>query len=226
MTMTTHAPDSMQRATARSFGQNVLRAMQVAALDDDGEPRKMTQQELADRAGVGRSTIAKYSAVNGTAPGAARGEETSVNPDLATICQLAGALNVSPAFLLMTPQDWSHLAQAVMYFAKAIQDERFVAVLKATFEDNNASVRSNAATGLALARKFDVYRDQAPPAEMPAHYARDILARSRRIRGGILATSALPPSGELKKAELVPLLSLCAIMGAHLQDHEEQERPR
>lgn len=216
MTTTTYAADKLHRSTAQSFSQNVLRAMHVAAMDDDGEPKKMTQQELADRAQVGRSTIAKYSAPNG--------EAASVNPDLDTICRLAGALNVSPAFLLMTPADWSHLAQAVMYFSSAVRDEKFVAAIASMFKDGaGANARSNAATGLGLAKKFGLYNEQALPPEMPAHYAREIGASNQRIRNGILAMSALPPSGELKRADLVPLLSLCAIMGAHLRDHDEQE---
>jgi hypothetical protein len=123
----------------------------------------------------------------------------------------------------MTRADWISLAQAVVFFSGAVKDEKFVEMLKTFITDGAVNARTNAATGLNLAKKFDVYSDQLPPPDIPAHYARAITDRNQRIRSGILAMSALPPSGGPDKAYLVPLLPLCAIMGARLQDHDEQE---
>lgn len=205
---------AMLRATSLSFGESVLRAMLVSSTDENGEPKKMTQQELAKKSRVGRSTIAKYSAL--------RSDENLVaNPDLATICQLATALNVSPAFLLMTPADWSHLAQAAMYFSDAMTDEKFVALASSMAQSSVANARTTALSGLDLAVKFKLYKDQAQAPEMAHSFAALIAAKNQRTRSGILAMSALPPLGELKKSHVAPLLSLCAIMGAHLQHHDE-----
>lgn len=205
---------AMLRATSLSFGESVLRAMLVSSTDENGEPKKMTQQELAKKSGVGRSTIAKYSAL--------RSDVSLVaNPDLATICQLAAALNVSPAFLLMTPADWSHLAQAAMYFSDAMNDEKFIAMSSSMAQSSVANTRTTALGGLDLAVKFKLYKDHAPDPEMAPIFTARITAKNQRTRSGILAMSALPPLGELKKGHVAPLLSLCAIMGAHLQHHDE-----
>lgn len=75
-----------------------------------------------------------------------------------------------------------------------------------------------------LAIKFKLYKDQAPDPEMTPNFAARIAAKNKRTRSGILAMSALPPLGELKKAHAAPLLSMCAIMGAHLEHHEGQEQ--
>lgn len=200
---------ALLRATSLSFGESVLRAMLVSSEDDGGEPKKMTQQELAQRSQVGRSTIAKYSALRND-------EKMVANPDLETICRLASALHVTPAFLLMTPSDWSHLAQAAMYFSEAMSDEKFVDTANEMERSNVANTRSVALTGLDLAIKFNVYEKRAPDPEMSPTFSERISARNKRIRRGILAMSALPPLGELKKAHIAPLLSMCAILGAHL----------
>lgn len=176
--------------------------------------KKSTQHELAEKSGVGRSTIAKYSTM-------ANDDAAPANPDLATICQLAAALNVSPAFLLMTPADWSHLAQAAMYFSEAMNDDKFVAVAQEMAQAGSANARAGATAGLALATKFKLYNQVAPPPEMAASFVKQIAIRNKRIRSGILATSALPPLAELNKGQIAPLLSLCAIMGAQLNHHDD-----
>ena len=217
MDITENTNQDMLRATSLSFGESILRAMQVSSTDENGEPKKMTQQELANKSGIGRSTIAKYNALSND-------ESMVANPDLATICQLAAALNVSPAFLLMTPTDWSHLAQAAMYFSDAMMDDKFVAMANSMAQSSVANTRTTALVGLNLAVKFKLYKDQVPDPEIASSFATRIAAKNRHTRSGILAMSALPPLGELKKGHIAPLLSLCAIMGAHLQHHDHQDQ--
>lgn len=201
------------KQTSKSFGESVLRAMLVSSEGDDGKPRKITQQELAELSGVGRSTIAKYSTMTDD-------EKIVVNPDLETICRLADSLNVSPAFLLMRPEDWSHLAQAAMYLSAAVQDEKFTKMSSEIAESSISNAISTSLLGLKLASKFKLYEDQLTNEDIKNKYSDQISIRKKRIRHGILATSSLPPMGKLKKNQITPLLTLCAIIGAHLNSFE------
>jgi transcriptional regulator with XRE-family HTH domain len=201
------------RQTSKSFGESVLRAMLVSAENIEGNPKKMTQQQLAEKSGVGRSTIAKYSTSRDD-------ENVVVNPDLETICRLADALNVSPAFLLMRPDDWSRLAQAAMFFSSAINDPKFAAFAN---DISSSSVSNTVATsmiGLQLAERFDLFVNDPIPDTLEKQYADQIRKRTAKIRGGILSTSALPPISKLKKSQLATLLSLCAVMGANVNSFE------
>lgn len=198
--------------TRRSFGHSVFRAMLVSGERDDGSPGKLTQEELAKRSGIARSTIAKYLA--------AKDDETiAVNPDLETLCRLAGALRVPPALLLMTPGDWSRLAQAAVFLAEAVRNERVQSVA-AELAKSNGGAMARAQAGLKLAEWFGVYQAKAPGMldgdKSPTRetIAAEVEVLRRQVRQGILATTALPPLRDLTPGHYAPLLSLCATLGA------------
>lgn len=65
------------RDVSRCFVEAVRRSMRVANEDEDGAPDALSQTELADRADMGRSTLAKYLG--------RRSDETPANPDLVTL---------------------------------------------------------------------------------------------------------------------------------------------
>ena len=197
----------LMRQVSNSFVDGFRRAMRVSSEDVEGEVVPLTQQKLAERSGVGRTTIARYVSMESD-------DEETVNPDLKTICRLAVALNVPPAFLLMRPEDWSHLAQAVMYFSSATQDEKFKAIANEITELRSSSPVDAANAGLRLAKTFDVYEEALRPLGLDNKVVEQIESRNRRIRSGILATAALPPLGKLKKGSYPPLLAMCAIVGA------------
>ena len=201
-----------QRNVLTAFGENLFRAMAVAGLDENGETCKLTQEELAERSGVARSTIGKYSALgNG---------EVAANPDLATICRLAGALGVPPALLLMRPDDWSRLGQAAIYLASAINDDKFLELSKTATEPNRGGTRDNAQIGLSIAKSFGLCEEDSLPGLASGRYADEIRSRNRSARAGIAATCALPPFGQIKRSLMAPLLSLCAIIGAQIRASE------
>src|SRR5690606_12147980 len=100
-------------AVSREFVEAVRRSLNVAALDESGEPRDMSQTALATRSGIARSTLARYL-------GAGQ-EDEAVNPTLEVICRLAHTLGVPPAFLLMRPKDWASIARGIEHFLEAVQ---------------------------------------------------------------------------------------------------------
>lgn len=208
MATNTRPSHKLLKHTSKSFGESVLRAMLVSAEGENGEPRKVTQQELAERSGVGRSTIAKYSAMKAD-------ENLVANPDLDTICRLADALNVSPAFLLMSPEDWSHMAQAAMFLSTAVNDGKVNEIAEDIAESGGGNAIAMSLVGLKLATRFGVYNKCRASFDKSGSIGAEIDARNRKIKGAILATSALPPVGQLNKGHVVPLLSMCAIMGAY-----------
>jgi len=76
------------RDVSRCFVEAVRRSMRVAGEDDEGAPDALSQTELAERADMGRSTLAKYLG--------SRSDDAPANPDLDIICRLAHAVGVPP----------------------------------------------------------------------------------------------------------------------------------
>ncbi|WP_081585505.1 helix-turn-helix domain-containing protein [Herbaspirillum rubrisubalbicans] len=205
--------DFLYKQTRKSFGDALLRAMAVADESDIGEPKKITQDDLADQAGVGRSTIAKYLATR-------TDDGVETNPDLKTLCRLAYALNVPPALLLMRPQDWQCLASASAFLSQAIADLEIQAISKDVERDLRNDVVSRSTAGLKLARRlgFSSRRDSTPQENVSlnpiASLDEEVEEMKDRMRLSILTTCALPPLGQMPKEYYAPLLSLCANLGA------------
>lgn len=194
------------RHTLDSFCQSLVNAMRVAQPDTDGEPAKLSQHALAGRAGVARSTIAKYVAYNANGAGA-------INPDLETICRLAHALNVPPAMLLMREGDWRRLAQAAGSLAQALADPKVVQLSQDLRDDPRTTPVAHAKTGLRIGERLGV----CPPvvaSETATALDHERVRMQEEVRKGALVTSALPPGRLLKTNYCAPLLSLCASLGA------------
>lgn len=200
---------SLYKAAQKVVGQNLFNAMQVAG-EREGESAKMTQHELFKRTGVARSTIAKYLAGKDTA--------STANPDLETLCRLAKALNVSPGLLLLTPDDWEQLAQAAQMMLQAADDE---VILEAVEELRNGRGRAieRGACGLKILERADLYAPSSPVAASELVGMRPKLVNEQRAeqsmkRKGIAVASAVAPLGQLKPQYHVPVLWMCAYLGA------------
>lgn len=88
-----------------AFVSNMIRVLRVAGgVSDGGELLNMQKSDLAETSGLSKGTITKLTDTSAY---------QDAKPDLETLCKLAHALNVSPAFLLMTSSDWGLLLQAV-----------------------------------------------------------------------------------------------------------------
>lgn len=101
-----HIPGKLNRTAAQSFTANLDAALKVGGMEnqDNGLPQPLAAAFLQRETGVARTTLRALRAPKS-------GEE--VNPDLRTICRLAEALGIPPAFLLMRPQDWNALGQTL-----------------------------------------------------------------------------------------------------------------
>jgi transcriptional regulator with XRE-family HTH domain len=81
---------------------NISCALNVANGVVSGKARHMTKKDFASESNLATGTI---TSVFSESPAAKI-------PSLETICKVAYTLNISPAFLLMTPRDWGMLLQA------------------------------------------------------------------------------------------------------------------
>jgi transcriptional regulator with XRE-family HTH domain len=219
----TEIPQQLFTSTRRALGNALFRAMQVAGETESEYPVKLSQEALSAKSGVARSTIAKYLEAKSK-------DCTSVNPDLKTLCKLATALNVPPALLLLTPEDWSKLAQAATYLVDAVPDARVQRIsMRLAQERSGAAERGNA--GLELAKLFGVYQsapraNSAPPddstAEMSPRWSRVHEDARRKQRLGILVATSIPPLREFGASQYAPILSLCANLGASTSHHGDE----
>ncbi len=89
----------------RYFSENLSAVLAVGGKQrDDGAPGPITATKLQLETGVARSTLRALKSQH---------DDTSANPDLETLDRIAEALGVPPAFLLMRPQDWQALGDAL-----------------------------------------------------------------------------------------------------------------
>ena len=173
-------------------------------IGDHGERVVVSQEQLAEEAGMARSSLTKI---------LKQGEDA--NPGLKTICQIAEALGVPPAFLLMRDRDWKVLAEAIFAHENVRDDPRFRGFTKKLRESTYHSPSASVVNGRDLARLTNYL--QLLPADADPEIRRNVEEQAYRIG----ATSAAPPLKQLHdlKPEYVPLLlTLCAAMGAHFRD--------
>lgn len=182
--------------TQSGFGANLLRALQVSEFSDQGDPKKMTQEAISQTSGVARSTISKYLA-----------QHKATNPDLETICRLASALNISPAMLLMTDDDWLRLAHATALVEAAKGDDQVRALIEDVTPLLDGKPAKRAAAVMKLTRIIG-YAGEA------TKYLED--ETYKRTLRGILGTAALPMHPHFGAKEYVRLIPLCVVMGARI----------
>lgn len=180
------------RKTQPAFGLNLLKVMQVGRFDENGAPRKVTQAHLSEVSGISRSSIAKFLS-----------QKESSNPDLETICRLASALNVSPAMLLMTSEDWMRLAHAVNTVSQSLADETASQMIHNVRNALGRGQQERARLVLELARLFGYGTVKTAETEGAV-----------RTLLGILGTCALPAHPDFNEGAFMSLLPLCMVMGA------------
>jgi transcriptional regulator with XRE-family HTH domain len=122
--------DQLMRSTRQSLAANLGAALVVAAKNENYEEhgkgstqspfKKLKLTETKARTAISRSTLTKL--VNE--------KVGKANPDLDTLCRLAAMLNVPPAFLLMTKDDWTRLFRAI----EGLQEATAGGYLKAQLE--------------------------------------------------------------------------------------------
>lgn len=184
---------------SRHFVEALRRAMRVGGTDGDGSLAMMSQLQLSEESGVGRSTIAKYLSA---------GQDSPANPTLEVLCRLAGTLGVPVAFLLMSADDWVRICHAIDYLHRVETDARFVKFSK---QMTNPEIRSSnvdiAEAGLSLAHMLGLL-----PTEEGGAQNENV---SRR-KSAIAATCSVPPMANMSTRFRPFILTLCSIIGASM----------
>ncbi|MDK9702600.1 MAG: hypothetical protein OEL20_05625 [Sulfuritalea sp.] len=188
-----------------SFVANLIRARRVAGGVDvkTGDIQQMQKSQLASESELSNGTVTKLTSAADT---------QDAKPDLETLCKLGYALNVSPAFLLMTPRDWNLLLQAFGTIQNLTdsngEDERYlVQVLEEATDSQN--VNESVKSGL----KFVEQMHREPYST---------LDRARQ-QMGILAMTAMA-QGSVKLQGAASRKYATAI-GAILGDREVNSKP-
>jgi|GEM_PF-2605576 len=206
--------DELIKKTCFALGSNMDKALEVAATENDHEVKRMSHSALERKSTLARTTIAKFA------------ENNAPNPDLKTICKLAHALNVPPAILLMTGDDWRRLIRAINDMQNTVQaDVKLSEHVKSLIKSDKATA------GLKLARILKMYPDKQ---ERPddGDYQRwenleqDVNRRNNIKRQSVLAMTAIAQNVETAVAEngstktreeyLAILTTLAAIFGASI----------
>lgn len=205
------------KTTAKSFVQNVRRAMQVAGRSKADYPEKLTQAQLSEESGVARSTLALHAELDADA-------ERSPNPKLEQICRIADALNVPPAFLLMRREDWVRLAQAINYYADLRRTGRHPALFAniAAGIDEEPSTQSRYALMLAKSMGIDGRMNEALLQELSPPMRKEIMASTSATTRRIFSSAALPPIASMEPDDRLAAFVISVIFGAHFRPEVEE----
>lgn len=200
-TAATNPKSQIYKRTQGGLSANLLRAMQVSGVTASGEPKKLSQDSLAKSSLIARSTISKYLT-----------QPEAVNPDLETLCRLAAALNISPALLLMSEEDWLRLAHALGTVGQAMADESVREMITSLGSEANNKPLTRASTVMKMARYFGYGNLIEDGRENKI---------SRKFQQGILATSAMPMHPDFISGFYAYILPLCIVMGAQVVEPGE-----
>jgi transcriptional regulator with XRE-family HTH domain len=185
---------------SRCFVEAVRRSMRVAGEDEDGVPDAMSQTELAERANVGRTTLGKYLGSN----------SEGTNPDLKIICQLAEAVGVPPAILLMRPQDWASLGSGMLTFLHAMSDPKFTELATELQSLDSTTSQRIAEAALRVGKLLKTVEDSHDP-----RVSQELRDFRRASKVSIVTTAASIPfrMGGVATSHLPALLTICSILG-------------
>ena len=201
--------EALAATMRRTLAQNLSAALVVAGTTQDGDGiTKMNLTDLNRQTDIARSTLSKLA--NGqTASG------IQANPDLETLCRWAAALDLPPAFLLMSGDDWRQLLGALNGLPQALSGS-FLSDLT-----SRATHGDKVRVGLILAEKLKLYPDnnkfKAGEEEVGARQDeidRDIDIRNEMKRRAILTTTAVLQGAAKNRGDLSILTAIGAIVGS------------
>ena len=185
---------------SRCFVEAVRRSMRVASEDEDGTPDALSQTELAERANMGRTTLNKYLGSN----------SEGTNPDLKIICQLAEAVGVPPAILLMRPQNWASLGSGMLTFFQAMSDPKFKELATELQSLDSTTSQRIAEAALRVGKLLKTVEDSHDP-----RVSQELRDFRRASKVSIVTTAAAIPFRlcGVSTSHLPALLTICSILG-------------
>lgn len=182
---------------SNNFVEALRRAMRVGGTDSDGNLEGMTQLQMREESGVGRSTIAKYLSAS---------KENPANPTLDVLYRLAGTLGLPVAFLLMSADDWVRICHAIDYLNRVENDGRFLRFSKQlTSPESRSSNVDIAEAGLLMAQMLGLIPKEDVDAES---------SNLNKRRTSIAATCSAPPMANMNARYRPSILTICSIIGA------------
>lgn len=189
-------------AVSREFVEALRRSLNVAGLDEAGEPKDMSQTALATRSGISRSTLAKYL---GTGQ-----DEAAANPTLEVICRLADTLGVPPAFLLMRPKDWASIARGADHFIGAVQNPAAKHLLFTLSAKTSLGSGEVARAAVELGRILQTVEDVSDP--LLTEEVREFRKATKTSTATVAASIPFRHDG-VSISHLPVLLCLCGLVG-------------
>ena len=103
--MDSHLVSTLPRSLGQYFSENLSAVLAIGGKQrEDGKPGPVTATCIQRETGIARSTLRALKSPR---------EQVDPNPDLHTLNRIADTLGIPPAFLLMRPQDWLALGQAI-----------------------------------------------------------------------------------------------------------------
>ncbi len=88
----------------RTLAINLTNVLKVAgSIDEEGKPKRIRSTDLQRATGIARSTLRPLLKDAGR----------EANPDLKTLCKIADEVGIPVGFLLIAPQQWATLMQAI-----------------------------------------------------------------------------------------------------------------
>lgn len=192
--------DPLFSDVSRCFVEALRRSMRVAGEDEDGIPDALSQTELAERANMGRTTLNKYLGSN----------SEGTNPDLKIICQLAEAVGVPPAILLMRPQDWASLGSGMLTFLQAMSDPKFTELAAELQSLDSTTSHRIAEAALRVGKLLKTVEDSHDP-----RVSHEVRAFRHASKVSIVTIAASIPfrMGGVATSHLPALLTICSILG-------------
>lgn len=179
------------------FRRALRRVINQSGQSADGAARPITRQALSANADIAASTLNKLLSSDD------RARVEPPNPTLEVICKLGETLNVSPALLLMTADDWKKLASAmVTYMQMLAPSEKFREfVTQSRLNNDYAGMASNVAKDAQEIAKMCGFGMRATEA----------------ARTTIAATSQTLPIRDLSPEHRPLLMVICAIFALSAQ---------
>ncbi len=173
------------------------RIINQAGLSSTGETRSVSRHALSASAGIATSTLGKLLV------GDEKAKDEPPNPTLEVICRISEAVNVPPALLLMTDDDWKKLATAFTTFYRTLApEEQFRSFISQTVLHHDY-----------VGRASDVARDAQEIAKMCGFGQRATAA----AKATIAATSQTLPFRDLQPEHRPLLMVICAIFALSAQ---------
>jgi transcriptional regulator with XRE-family HTH domain len=211
------------QTTRMSLAGNLVGMLQVAATNEDNEHigksstkssvKKLKLTELKAKTSIARSTLTKL--VQG------KTGKVASNPDLNTLCRLAAMLKVPPAFLLMTPEDWTRLFRAIDGLELFLDGQGNFEKLEKQLDEAKTST-DKVLVGLNLTKKISHYPIQQhfnldEASDKMTEIKADIQNRNESMSRAILNTTALLQRSLSLKKDITTATVISAFFGSSIK---------